>query len=235
MVAGISPDDQILFEDIAGEIARNRDALDAYAHILAAGNRSARLTGPSDPDVIWEEHILDCAFSLPCAPETGLAVDVGSGGGLPGIVWAICRPRLTVVLLESVRKKCAALSEMARELGLENIVVECERSEILASSRRENFTSAVSRAVGHLGVAAEYMSPLVTPGGRLVCFKGPRLHEELAEIGPRWDRLGLDFPSIRPYNHKDKKLYLVLWNKSAHCPDRFPRRPGRAQKQHWWR
>ena len=234
-MAGISPQGRILFEEIADDLTAHGDVLDAYARTLASMNRSARLTGPRDPDAIWKEHVLDCAFSLPLVPETGRAVDVGSGGGLPGIVWAVCRPRLTVVLLESVKKKCSALREIARELGLENVFVECARSEQLAAQSRESFTVAASRAVGHLGVVAEYMSPLVAPGGRLLCFKGPKVRDEIGEIGAQWDRLGLEAPVLRPYDHGGRELFLALWEKSGHCPDRFPRRPGRAQKQHWWR
>lgn len=234
-MAGISPQGHILFEEITDDITAYGDVLDAYARTLASLNRSARLTGPRAPDAIWKEHILDCAFSLPFAPEIGRAVDVGSGGGLPGIVWAVCRPRLTVVLLESVKKKCNALREIARELGLENVSVECARSEQLAAQSRESFTVAASRAVGHLGVVAEYMSPLVAPGGRLLCFKGPKVRDEIEEIGAQWNRLGLEAPVLRPYGHGGRELFLALWKKSGHCPDRFPRRPGRAQKQHWWR
>lgn len=234
-MAGITSQDHILFEDMAEDLARNRDTLDAYARTLAALNRSARLTGPRNPEIIWKEHILDCAFSLPLAPEIGRAVDVGTGGGLPGIVWAICRPHLTVVLLESVRKKCAALGEIVRGLGLDNVIIDCERSEQLAAQSRESFTVAVTRAVGHLGVVAEYMSPLVAPGGRLLCFKGPKVRGEAGEIGAEWGDLGLSAPTMRPYNHGDKELFIVQWKKSGHCPARYPRRPGRAQKQHWWR
>jgi 16S rRNA (guanine527-N7)-methyltransferase len=140
-----------------------------------------------------------------------------------------------VVLLESVKKKCSALREIARELGLENVFVECARSEQLAAQSRESFTVAASRAVGHLGVVAEYMSPLVAPGGRLLCFKGPKVRDEIEEIGAQWDGLGLETPVLRPYSHGGRELFLALWKKSGHCPDRFPRRPGRAQKQHWWR
>jgi 16S rRNA (guanine527-N7)-methyltransferase len=234
-VAGISPQGQILFEEIADDLTAHGDVLGAYARTLASLNRSARLTGTRAPDAIWKEHVLDCAFSLPFAPETGRAVDVVSGGGLPGIVWAVCRPRLTVVLLESVKKKCSALREIARELGLENVFVECARSEELAAQSRESFTIAASRAVGHLGVVAEYMSPLVAPGGRLLCFKGPKVRDEIEEIGAQWDGLGLEAPVLRPYSHGGRELFLALWKKSGYCPDRFPRRPGRAQKQHWWR
>ncbi|MGC9373404.1 MAG: RsmG family class I SAM-dependent methyltransferase, partial [Thermovirgaceae bacterium] len=131
--------------------------------------------------------------------------------------------------------KCSALAEIARELGLKNVVVQCARSEQAAAASRESFAVAVSRAVGHLGVVAEYMSPLVATGGRLLCFKGPKVRGEIGEIGPQWGLLGLNEPVLHPYSHGGRELFLALWEKSGHCPDRFPRRPGRAQKQHWWR
>ncbi len=70
------------------------DALLRYRDALASYGGKIRLTGPREPEILWREHILDCLCSVPFLPGKGAVIDVGSGGGLPGIVWAICRPDL---------------------------------------------------------------------------------------------------------------------------------------------
>jgi len=217
------------------EIDRNRERLEQYALLLSSSNEKARLTGPREPGEIMEQHVRDCAFSLAFAPDIGHVVDVGTGGGLPGIVWAVCRPNLRVTLVESVGRKCSVLEEMVKKLSLGNTDVACMRSETLAMDRRERYGIALSRAVGHLGVVAEYASPLVSVGGFACFFKGPKVEGELQEIGDQWSSLGFGIPGIHPYDMDGKKLCIVSLDKIEECPARFPRNPGRANKSVWWR
>jgi 16S rRNA (guanine527-N7)-methyltransferase len=149
------------------------------------------------------------------------------------MVWAICRPDLPVTLLESVRKKCRALAEIASVLGLQNVSVVWGRSEEYALRARERYTFASARALAHAGIAAEYLSPLVTPGGRLAVFKGPKGPEETEETGGKWSRLGLSAPYWFPYG-EDRDTAFVLWEKTAPCPSAYPRRPGLASSKNWW-
>jgi 16S rRNA (guanine527-N7)-methyltransferase len=172
---------------------------------------------------------------VPLLPEAGKVVDVGSGGGLPGMVWAICRPDLAVTLLDSSRKKCRALSEIAAALNLQNISVAWERCEEHALSVRESYSLAAARAVAHAGVLAEYLSPLVEKGGCLFAFKGPKGVEELAEVGGAWNRLGLGPPRLHPYGPQDRNYFFVIWKKNAPCPSAYPRKPGLALLKNWWR
>lgn len=221
--------------DAESDLVEFGDSLEKFAQLLSAQNEKARLTGPREAGVIMEEHIRDCAFSLPFAPDIGYVADVGTGGGLPGLVWAICRPNLKVTLIESVGKKCAILEEIVKELCLRNVDIACTRSEMLAVERRESFGVVLSRAVGHLGVVAEYMSPLVRVGGHAWIFKGPRVEQEISEVCGRWPDLGFAAPEIFPYTLKNKSLCLVKLEKCEPCPARFPRRPGKAGKSAWWR
>lgn len=172
---------------------------------------------------------------MPLLPEEGPVVDVGSGGGLPGIVWAVCRPDLDVFLLDSVGKKCRATQGIIDALGLLNVSVLCGRSEDIAKTRRESFSLACARAVASAGVTAELLSPLVKVGGRLLTFKGPKLAEELEGIkDTAWRRLGLGAPEVRPYGGEGSSRCFVLWEKDASCPRAFPRRPGLAASKEWW-
>lgn len=228
------PECRLQPEDYLAELERNRERIEHYAFLLASFNERARLTGPTEPPEIME-HIRDCAVSLVFAPDIGAVVDIGTGGGLPGIVWALCRPNLKITLLESVAKKCDILDEMARMLRLSNVDVACARSEALSLERRESFRIALSRGVGHLGVVAEYASPLLGVGGFAYFFKGPRVAEELRDVGDKWATLGFDGPMIYSYDLDGKNLCLVGLEKSAPCPAKYPRRPGKASKSSWWR
>jgi 16S rRNA (guanine527-N7)-methyltransferase len=208
-----------------------------FARLIAEANAIARVTGPSDENVLYEEHVKDALAALPFLeklPDGSSFADVGTGGGLPGIVWGICRPGMRGTLIDSIRKKINIVREIAGALELKNITAVSERSEETASSRRETFDAAAARAVADAPVLAEYMSPLVRTGGILIAFKGPRAPAEIDGVRPRdWAKLGLGAPSLVPYKIQDKERALVIWEKISACPRRFPRKPGEAKKKPW--
>ncbi|MDO5563045.1 MAG: 16S rRNA (guanine(527)-N(7))-methyltransferase RsmG [Synergistaceae bacterium] len=218
----------------ADEVAANEEKLRHYIKLLSAANELARLTGPSDPEILWNEHLLDCAAALPLLPDEGKVIDVGTGGGLPGIVWAICRPRLTVTLLDSITRKCALVEKMAVALGLNNVTVVCARSEDYAKDNREKFRVAAARAVCASGILAEYLAPLIKTKGRIIAFKGPRVIDEIEEVGNKWGTLGLSSPKLTPYMLGDIKRYFLTWEKTGATPKGIPRRPGMAEKFPWY-
>lgn len=175
----------IAFEE--GEVER----LGRYLALLLAANELVNLTAIRDADEAWERHIFDALTLLPVLgelPEASRVIDVGSGGGLPGIPVAIVRPDLAVVLLEPTGKKAAFLRHAAKELGLGNVEVVRERAETLAASggalaslHRNGYDAVLARAVGRLAVLAELAVPLAKIGGLIVLVKGQKADEELAE------------------------------------------------------
>ncbi|GHS97649.1 ribosomal RNA small subunit methyltransferase G [Synergistales bacterium] len=214
-----------------------KDSLHRYAKFLSECV-CVRLTGPRDEGEIYL-HILDCLSSVPLLPPSGAVIDVGSGGGLPGVVWAITRPDLSVTLLDSARKKCQATQDLVSALGLSNVSVVWGRCEEYARGARETFSLAAARAVTHTGVLCEYLSPLTKIGGQLLAFKGPKGGDELREVESKrgvksWAALGLTRPEILPYGPEDQNRVFVLWDKKAPCPDLFPRRTGLAGTKSWW-
>lgn len=211
--------------------------LQRFARLVADANDRVRVTGPSDENVIYEEHIKDALAALPYLenfPAGCSFADVGTGGGLPGVVWGICRPDMRGVLIDSIGKKTDIVLGIIAALKLKNITVLNERSEETASSRRETFDIATARAVADAPVLAEYLSPLVRTGGMLIAFKGPRAAEEIKSVHPGdWKRLGLGAPSLAPYKISGRGRNMVIWSKISACPARFPRKPGEAKKNPW--
>lgn len=220
---------------VSNLIDENKEKLMYYAHILAKANARARLTGSDDPIEIFDVHVMDCAMALPLLPGNAWVVDVGTGGGLPGIVWAICRNDLSVVLLDSIRKKCELLSDMIQHLGLKNVQVCCGRVEEFALSNFERYDVAAARGVSHLGILLEYFSPLVKKGGRCLAFKGPRAFEELREFYGREGKLGWSGLEVWKYDLDERELFIFTWQKSRDAEMKLPRRVGIPEKRPWWR
>ena len=123
----------------------NEERLRRYVSLLVKANELARLTGPSDEETLWRAHVADCASAVPLLPERGAVIDVGTGGGLPGIVWAVCRPGLRVTLLDSITRKCALVDKIAAAMGLANVSVVCSRSEDYAKKQAEKLEHDILR------------------------------------------------------------------------------------------
>ena len=206
-----------------------------YADLLCSMNDRVRLVGPRDAETLWSDHIEDCLRLLPLLPQAGSVIDVGTGGGLPGAVLAICRPDLQFTLLDSLSRKTKALSEIVAELGLQNAQVVCCRSEDYAAAHREAFQCAVVRAVSEAGIIAEFLTPLVAQGGLIAAMKGSSVGEELAPMSGKWSKIGLSNPRLYEYGFKDHTNFMLCWDKIKACPDAYPRSPGRAEKKPWWK
>ena len=160
--------------------------------------------------------------------------DLGSGGGLPGLVLAAIRPEVRFDLLESLSRKCEFLRDAIDRMGLGNARVICERSEEWArADGREAYDAVTARSVGRLAAVAELASPLLREGGVLVAWKGARSDEEEAELERAGDRLAmepLEIRSVRPYP-ASRNRHIHLLRKNGPTPNGLPRRPGMAAKR----
>ena len=214
-------------------MSHQESTLYRYAQLLSDCKR-ARLTGTRGVDEIYALQVLDCIESVKYLPESGSVIDVGSGGGLPGIVWAVYRPNLRVVLLDSINKKCEAVREIVSSLGLANVEVICERSEDFARTHREVYDIAGAKALASAGVTCELLSPLVKVGGSIITFKGERVHDEISDVKDQWGRLGLSKPELNFYGDSGSNKCLVIWKKLRACPRDFPRRTGLAGVKFFW-
>lgn len=157
--------------------------LEEYVRLLADWNERMNLTAIVREDEVWEKHIYDSVlFFVPLEAAIARVADVGSGGGLPGVVLQILRPGWTVDLIESQHKKAAFLEVVRQTLGLPGQVV-CARAEQLGckGGYREAYDVVTVRAVAALREVAELGLPLLRIGGILVASKGPRVREELLQ------------------------------------------------------
>lgn len=156
-----------------------------YLARLLAMNELVNLTAIENAEATWERHAFDALTLLPLLknlPEGGTVADIGSGGGLPGIVLAIARPDLRFTLVEATQKKAAFLSAVADALGLANVTVQAERAEVLAKGAlRGSFDIVTARAVARLSQLLLWTAPFAKPGGLLLLIKGQRADEELNE------------------------------------------------------
>lgn len=151
----------------------------AYAALLAKWNKTYNLTAVREPERIVALHLLDSLAILPHVAGQAL-LDVGSGGGLPGIPLALCRPELPVVLLDSNSKKSAFQRQAAIELGLANVEVVNTRVDGFVPSAR--FSQIVSRAFSELADFVDLTRPLLAPGGRWLAMKGIYPEAEIARL-----------------------------------------------------
>ena len=149
-----------------------------YHDLLATTGTTRGFIGPRETPKLWDRHILNCAV-LGEAIATGLTVaDIGSGAGLP---LAIARPDLTIYLVEPLLKRSTFLTEVVRELGLENVTVIRGRAEEREVKAALGLVDVVtSRAVAPLGKLAGWSLPLVKPGGHMLAMKGASVYDELA-------------------------------------------------------
>ena len=159
--------------------AAQRDALLAYVALLYKWNKTYSLTALREQEKAVSHHLLDSLSVLPFVPEGNL-LDVGSGGGTPGIPLAIVRPDLHVTLLDSNSKKAAFLQQAAIELGLKNISVHAGRVEQYHPS--VGFAAIASRAFAELSDFVGLSRHLLAPGGVWLAMKGVWPHEEIARL-----------------------------------------------------
>jgi 16S rRNA (guanine527-N7)-methyltransferase len=149
----------------------------AFRDLLLKWNRTYNLTALRDPDQAISHHLLDSLVILPYIGG-GPLLDVGSGGGLPGIPLAIARPELSVSMVDSVQKKATFLQQAAIELGLKNIQAYHARVEEMQGQ----YAQISSRAFAEIGLFISLTRHLLAPGGSWLAMKGVRPDDELQAL-----------------------------------------------------
>ena len=175
-----------------------------YAESLAKEATVRGLIGPREVPRLWERHLLNCVYPVERVPLNARVADVGSGAGLPGLVWAIARPDLHVTLIEPLRRRTVYLEKVVSELGLKVEVIRSRAEEV---DRTFDFVTA--RAVAPLEKLARWCLPLVTTGGSLLALKGSSVADEVAAATDSLRRMGAVDISVDKYGPVDGGTTVV--------------------------
>ena len=162
--------------------------LEVYAALLAGAGVERGLLGPREAARLWERHLLNCVGVAELLEPGCVVLDLCSGAGLPGLVLALHRPDVQVVLVEPLQRRAAFLSEAVQTLSLRTVVVRRARAEELHGTVEVDVVTA--RAVAPLERLAGWAMPLLRPGGRLLALKGEQAQTELDAALPGLRRAG---------------------------------------------
>lgn len=216
--------------------ANQLTALKAYESELLSWNRRFNLTAVREPESIRIKHFLDsftCLLAMRESPPSRL-IDVGTGAGFPGIPLKILLPQCSLSLVESVAKKADFCRHIVNHLRLEGVEVFCTRAEEVGheTRHRQQYDWAVARAVARLPVLMEYLLPLVRIGGHALAQKGEDALVEAHSAEHAIHLLGGRIKHLIPVSLPgvvDERSLIVV-DKIAATPDRYPRRVGVASK-----
>jgi 16S rRNA (guanine527-N7)-methyltransferase len=217
----------------SGQIAAFRK----YESELLAWNSRFNLTAIDHPEKIRSKHFLDSLSCLLVMRESKKerVVDVGTGAGFPGIPLKIACPAMRLTLVESVGKKADFCRHMVERLHLMDVEVVHERAESIGTlpEHRQEYDWAVARAVASMPVLMEYLLPLVKVGGRALAMKGEGAPAEVQAAEGAMRLLGGELRQLVPVALPgvEEQRYLVVIEKKAATPERYPRRVGVPAKR----
>ena len=212
-------------------------AFEQYSLVLRAWNKRFNLTTIVEPDEIEESHFIDSLTVTATLPEgtsfAGRLLDVGTGGGFPGLPLKIALPAMGLTLLEATGKKVTFLKNIAAALGLADVEVLQGRAEDLGRhlGHRDAFDVVVARALGSLSVALELCIPFVRIGGLFIAQMKGEIQSQLHEGRGVAALLGSQIEEVIPVDVLGGRRVLVAVRKFAQTPDKYPRRPGMPAKR----
>ena len=212
-------------------------AFEVYELQLIEWNSRFNLTAIDNPKQIRVKHFLD---SLSCTlairnTNTDRVIDVGTGAGFPGLPLKIICPAINMTLVESVGKKAAFCEHITQTINLQQVDILQERAETIASQveTRERLDWAIARAVAAMPILVEYLLPLIRVGGHALAMKGESGPAEVQTAEHAIQILGGRVQQLIPVTLPgvEDERYLVVIEKTAATPERYPRRVGIPAKR----
>jgi 16S rRNA (guanine527-N7)-methyltransferase len=216
-----------------------RAAIDGHVRLLLAWTEAINLTGIREPAAVATSHVVDSLSGAVVLRERGIDrfIDLGSGGGFPGLPIAAVLPAARALLLEPVAKKATFLSAVASATGLAGTVEAAPvRAEALAvdGRHRGRWPGVIVRAVAGLAELVELAFPLLEPGGCLVAWKRGDIDLELAAAEHAIDALGGGSLEVRPVTVDGLDRHrLVVAISHGRVPSGYPRDPGARKRRPW--
>ncbi len=212
---------------------KQKNLLLEYALFVLTENKKINLTAIDKADEFAVKHIIDSLMALDYVNAKRI-IDIGSGAGMPGLIWALANQNQEYVLLDSLAKRVRFLEQAIQKLQLKEVKAIHLRAEDAAKSPlfREKYQLAVARAVAKLPVLLEYCLPFVTVGGRFMALKGLDIEEEISLSKNALEVLGGEVEEIinykLPLNMGNRSLVII--KKVINSPDKFPRKAGTPAK-----
>jgi 16S rRNA (guanine527-N7)-methyltransferase len=216
-----------------------REAIDGHVRLLLAWTSAINLTAIRDPGAVALAHVVDSVAVLPVLRDRGVDrfLDLGSGGGYPGLPVAAALPAARALLVEPIRKKATFLTTVTRAVGLHGTIEAAPvRAEALAADRRHRgrWPAITARAVAGLGELVELAFPLLDRDGVLVAWKRGDLGVELAEGERAMAALGGGRIELVPVTVPGLEGHcLVVATATGVAPAAYPREPGVRKRRSW--
>jgi 16S rRNA (guanine527-N7)-methyltransferase len=189
--------------------ATQLEALGGYVDLVVAWNHRRRLVGSRSRADIIARHILDCLAPARILGAGLDVADIGTGAGLPGIVLAIAVSGARFTLIDSRRLAANLVRDAARSLGLANVTVLEAAVEDLGDTTERSFDATIARAWSDLRSMLLVSERLLRPGGRAIAMKGPRVYEELRDLGDA-HRSAFEDPILAEYNLPGRRRRAML-------------------------
>lgn len=201
-----------------------------YYEILVSYNQKVNVTALKEKEEIYVKHFVDSVVNVDKLVGKTL-IDVGSGGGFPGIPIKILRDDIEVILLEATGKKCDFLNIVIKELNLKNIKVINARAEDLSKKEeyREKFEICTARAVARLNSLSEYVLPFTSVGGYFIAYKTGE-KEEIEQAQNAIKTLGGKLETVLEYELYGNKRSMIFIKKIKNTDKKFPRGNGKERK-----
>ena len=205
-----------------------------YMKYLLNWNEKINLTAIKEEKEFIVKHFVDSLSISEIVGDNKRIIDVGTGGGFPGIPLKLLNENLNVSLVDSVNKKIMVLNDIINKMKLNNIEAIHTRAEDLAKKKeyREGFDIAVSRAVSNMNTLVEYLLPFVKIGGYVVCMKGPGYEEELNASKTAIEILGGKIEEIKELKVSDElDRNIIIIKKIKSTSSKYPRGQGKPLRE----
>jgi len=207
--------------------------LEQFYELLISWNEKMNLTRITEKEEVYLKHFYDSLTLVKVVNlnEVETLCDVGTGAGFPGIVLKIVFPSIKITLIDSLQKRVNYLNEIAKELGLKDIIAIHTRCEDYARINRENFDIVTARAVANLKMLSELCIPMVKVNGYFIAMKA-NAEEEIKESKNILNELNSTIEEVNEFNlpKEDSKRTLIKIKKTKETNKKYPRTIDKIRK-----
>lgn len=196
-----------------------------YAEMLKQERSRQNVTAIDRAEEVWVRHFLDSAYLAAHIPYESKMIDIGTGGGIPGIPLAILRNDLKITLLDSELNKIRFCEDVCNHLALDITAISARAEEIAHDPQyRAQFDCAVSRAMAAGNILTELAVPFLKKGGKMIAMKGRSYSAEQERFHNAAELIGAEKPAEIQYELEGETKHLIVIEKLQDTPTIYPRR-----------